>query len=120
MTGTQEYTVRPPYQIKSWTEVRSGNDKGTDEYVLNGNRGWEVKNGTTQALSRKAMLAIRASLRLDYMDTLLPLRDARYRLTLIPETKVNGRPAVGLRVAESGWRPDTQLYFDKETGLRLN
>jgi hypothetical protein len=50
------------------------------------------------------------------MARLLPLRDKAYELSALGESKVNGKAAVGLRVAKKGVK-DVNLYFDKESGL---
>src|SRR5581483_481009 len=44
------------------------------------------------------------------------LRDQRFRLSLVGETQVEGRPALGLRVEQEGW-PAVNLFYDKESGL---
>src|SRR4029079_11611179 len=52
-----------------------------------------------------------------HVRNLLPLiRERGIELSLLPETLVSGRPAVGIRVKSKGHR-DIDLYFDKDTGL---
>jgi hypothetical protein len=48
---------------------------------------------------------------------LVPLvKEKRYELSLIGEVKVEGKPAIGVRVSAKDQK-DINLFFDKETGL---
>jgi hypothetical protein len=52
-----------------------------------------------------------------YVLTLTPLlKDQRFALSALGETKLNDRPALGVKVSAKE-RRDVDLYFDKETGL---
>src|SRR5207344_2967017 len=51
-----------------------------------------------------------------WVALLRPLRSKGYTLTATGETKVNQRPALGVRVTRTN-RPDVHLFFDKEFGL---
>ena len=48
--------------------------------------------------------------------TLVPLTSNESTLTLLPEIKVDDKPAVGIRLVRTG-KADLSLYFDKESGL---
>lgn len=48
--------------------------------------------------------------------TLVPLTSKESTLTLLPEVKVDDKPAVGIRLVRKG-KADLSLYFDKESGL---
>lgn len=48
--------------------------------------------------------------------TLVPLTSKESALTLLPEIKVEDKPAVGIRLVRKG-KADLSLYFDKESGL---
>src|SRR5262249_25464834 len=53
------------------------------------------------------------------MPVLLPgLADKAYTPTILAETKVGTRPALGVLLSHKD-RKDVSLYFDKETGLLL-
>jgi hypothetical protein len=49
---------------------------------------------------------------------LTPLKKEGFKLAPLPEAKVEGRAAVGVRVSRKGHR-DVSLYFDKESHLLL-
>jgi len=48
--------------------------------------------------------------------TLVPLTSKESKLTLLPEIKVDDKPAVGIRLSRKG-KTDLNLYFDKDSGL---
>jgi hypothetical protein len=48
--------------------------------------------------------------------TLVPLTSKESNLTLLPEIKVDDKPAVGIRLVRKG-KADLSIYFDKESGL---
>jgi hypothetical protein len=51
------------------------------------------------------------------INRLIPLKDAKvYTLSLLGESTVNEKPAVGVKVTRKDYR-DINLYFDKNTGL---
>jgi hypothetical protein len=53
---------------------------------------------------------------LEATHLITPLLDRKYKLTLVGETKIDGRPATGVRVSRQGFR-DLTLYFDRQTHL---
>ena len=46
------------------------------------------------------------------------LKDKAYTLSALKEVKVNGKAAVGVKVAAKGHK-DIELYFDKDSGLQV-
>src|SRR5262249_39850304 len=52
----------------------------------------------------------------DWVAALVPLSDKSYSLSALGEVKVEGKPAVGVRVSKKGQR-DVNLYLDKGSGL---
>jgi hypothetical protein len=85
--------------------------------VVDGEEGWIRSEGKTRRLKEPELREMKAGLQEAYVATLVPLlRDDGYKLTLLDEVKVKGKPAVGVRV-KSAEVPAIKLYFDKETGL---
>src|SRR5262249_20981423 len=73
--------------------------------------------GKTRRLKEAELREMKTCLQEAYVATLVPLlRDEGYKLSLLDETKVKGKPAVGVRV-KSADMPALKLYFDKEAGL---
>jgi hypothetical protein len=51
-----------------------------------------------------------------WVATLLPLKDKSFTLTALPETKVEGKAAIPVKVTKKD-RPEVMLYFDKDSNL---
>jgi hypothetical protein len=68
--------------------------------VLDGDKGW------MQAMDLYA----------NGVTTLTPLKDKAFKLSLTGETKVNDKPALGIKVSHKDHQ-DVMLYFDKDSGL---
>ncbi len=85
--------------------------------VVNGNKGWQTEGDMApQDLGENELAEIRDEMYVDYLAQLTPLLGDGYTLSTVPETKVNDKPAVGVRVAHKGYR-GVVLYFDKDSGL---
>jgi hypothetical protein len=87
--------------------------------VINGKRGWTIEGGRVREMTAEQMAQTRETFYHKHLDTtLLPLKDKDVELAVLPEARVEGRAAVGLRVRRPG-QPDLKLYFDKQTKLLL-
>jgi hypothetical protein len=86
--------------------------------VVNGDKGWRQMGGTTTELTKAQMKEQKEERYAEEVTWLLPLRGKGFTLTLLGESKVDGRPAVGVKVSHPGHR-DVKLYFDKDSGLLL-
>src|SRR5262249_25113206 len=51
-----------------------------------------------------------------WLATLVPLKKDPFELAPVPEIKVDGKPAGGVKVSSKG-HGDVKLYFDKASGL---
>jgi hypothetical protein len=85
--------------------------------VLDGANSWQRTYGRVQDLGPEERRTMGVSSYADRVTGLLPLlNDKGFTLTPLGEDKVEGRPAVGVKVTSKD-RPDISLYFDKESGL---
>ncbi len=86
--------------------------------VTNDKKAWRSIAGFTSEVTGKDLEEMcDGEYRSRRVRFLLPLlREPGFKLSLLPETKVSDRPAVGVRVQSKGHR-DVDLYFDKQTGL---
>jgi hypothetical protein len=93
---------------------------GILELIFNGGKGWNKGTAPgggvrTNQMKETPLRATRERLYGQWLSTLLPLDDGAFHLsTVVEQTVIDGRPAVGVNVAHED-RPDVQLYFDKET-----
>jgi hypothetical protein len=91
--------------------------KFTVTMVVNGDKSWTALNGQAHDLDKGDIEGQRISKHVDRVTGLTDLlADKGFTLASLPEAKVDGRPAAGLKVSYKG-QPDTSLFFDKETGL---
>jgi hypothetical protein len=87
--------------------------------VLTGDKGWRNFSGMIEDLDPTSLAEMKRSRHYDRVTSLLPLlRDKSYTLLPLAEIKVQGKPAIGVKVASKG-QPDIHLYFDKASGLLL-
>jgi hypothetical protein len=84
--------------------------------VLNGDKGWKLTGGAAADLPKESLTELRGEAAVWWLATLVPLKKAPFELSPLPEIKVNGQPAVGVKAASKG-QPDAKLYFDKGSGL---
>jgi hypothetical protein len=110
-----------PRRFKSVVQADGGGQLDIKE-CLNGEKGWWWDKGPdADAALRDADSAVLRELQLsaylNYVDTLVPLlNDAAFTLKILPESKVQDRPVVGVAVTSKD-RPEIRLYFDKSNGL---
>jgi hypothetical protein len=87
--------------------------------IINGDRGWVLSGNTARTMSAEELAQAKGTIDYKNLDTtLLGLRGPGTDLSLLGESRVAGRTAVGLKVSRRG-HPDLSLYFDKETKLLL-
>lgn len=110
------WSVQYPDKSRMELELTAGGMTINLVEVTSGNKGWVSVNGMVMDLTEDQMTEHRESQHADLVTELLPLGDAAFKLTPAGESKVDGKPAVGVKVAYKG-RRDVTLQFDKETGL---
>jgi hypothetical protein len=104
---TASYALQIPAQFKLERE-------GTLPFTLHFNRDKAWLNG--KELTAAQVVQQKEGAYVAWITSQFPLRDKTLTLTLLGETVVNGRPALGVKITSKGHR-DTDIYFDKETGL---
>jgi hypothetical protein len=113
---TAETSVQLPGQFKNVMQYEVQGKKGTLVQVLDGDKGWLSIDGDTKPLDGARLTETRETMYVHGAGRLLPLLKEAFQLTMLPETKVNGQPALGIKVASKGHK-DINLYFDKAAGL---
>jgi hypothetical protein len=114
---TAETTVQFPSQFKNVMQIMVENRMVTLVQVLNGDQAYRTVDGQTQKVEPAALAEMRETLQLNQAVRLVPLlNDPAFTLELLPEARVQDRPALALRVSARG-RKELRLYFDRETAL---
>ena len=111
---TSEGAAQLPNKFKSVLRFEVNGMKVTNVQMLVGDKASIIINGNPQELTEKMVKEMKEEVYVEYVTSLLPLREAGFTLTALPESKVNGQPALGLKIASKGHR-DVELYFDKKT-----
>jgi hypothetical protein len=114
---TGETLVQLPSQFKTMLQLTLDGRKLSLVQVLNGTEAWVTIDGQPQKVPESALAEMRDTLNLDRAVRLVPLlTDKSYELSALDASKVNDRPAVGIKVARKG-QTDLRLFFDKDSGL---
>ena len=92
-------------------------DLGKFVMVLAGDKGWMAFGDNTTALDKDPLAGAKRDIYLQMIPvTLLPLKDKDFKIEAAGEEKVDGKPAVGLKVTAPD-KKDFTIHFDKESGL---
>jgi hypothetical protein len=85
--------------------------------VFNGEKGWKKINDDVMDMDKDDIAEAKEQLYQEKVGSLVPLlKDKDLKLSTLGETKVNKKPAVGIKVSSKDHR-DIDLFFDKDTGL---
>lgn len=84
---------------------------GTD-----GKTAWEKMGDMIREMEKDKAEEFQHTVYAMYVSSLVPLTEKGFTLNALEETKVEGKPAVGVKVSKKGKR-DVSLYFDKESNL---
>ncbi len=118
MSGTMSMLFPDKYRAEL-TRVGPNNMPENATLVIDGDKAWafEAKRNTTEEAPEEVMAVMKAALTAVHLaHRLVPLTEKGYELAPLPETKVDGTAAVGVKVTHKG-QPDMELYFDKDTNL---
>ena len=113
MTFTSTVTQSLPDRVR--LEIEVGRSKLLT--VIDGDKGWQQSaGGGALPLDRDRLKEMKGEAYVWWLATLAPLKKAGLTLALAPEIKVDGKPALGVKVSGLG-EPDAKLYFDQGSGL---
>jgi hypothetical protein len=88
--------------------------------VLNGDKGWQTREDKLMTFNKED---VQSQKLFTYPPEVIPLlvKGTGFKLKIVDEQKVDGKPAVGIHVmppgAKEGDYQDFTLYFDKDSGL---
>jgi outer membrane lipoprotein-sorting protein len=109
------YTGKYSFQ---WPDRFRMEVEGIFTMVVNGDKGWIKNQQGTVDMPREQLGREKENIYGSNVATLVPLKDKAFTLTTLPETKIEDRPCVGVKVTHKD-RRDVLLYFDKQTGLLI-
>lgn len=112
----QNLTIKLPNQFKDVTEVTVGGMTIPVTTIFNGKEAWADVNGTVMNFGEKIVEDFKNISGMVEASQLTPLLDKKYKLSIVGEAKVEGQPAIGIRVSGKGFK-DFNMYIDKKTNL---
>jgi hypothetical protein len=114
---TQEVSYLLPDKLKESLNLEIANQKVTVTTIVNGDKVSINANGTEIEINDDIKKALKDALEMMKAARLVSLlKDKEYQLSVIGESKVEGKPAVGIHIEAKG-KKDINLFFNKETGL---
>jgi hypothetical protein len=104
-------------QLKSEIQMEIMGNQITVVQICDGKKGWLKVADNVMELEGDLLKEMQDQVRSTRINTLVPLlKDKSYTLAPIGEVKVNGKPALGIKVSVKDHK-DIDLYFDKESGM---
>jgi hypothetical protein len=114
---TGEWAMQLPRQERVRIDAEANGMTFTFILVVNGSKMWKQLGGKTEEVKDKAELTEqKEALYANWLAHLVPLKGKEFKLAPLGEVKVDGKPAVGIKVSHKGHR-DVSLFFDKAKGL---
>jgi len=111
-----DVTMSLPEQCRWSFEVKAGGQGVPVSLAINRDKGWRSGGGAVKEMTKQELDEQREEAYTIWVCTLTPLLDKPFELAPLPETKVNGEPALGVKVTNKG-HADIKLFFNKQTGL---
>jgi outer membrane lipoprotein-sorting protein len=115
---TLESSTQPPDKLRNEIQGEAMGNKFSFIQVIQGDKGWNSANGTTEELSEEQLKEGKENLYANWVALLHPITGKDFKLAPLAEVKVGDKEAVGVKVSSKGHR-DISLFFDKKTGMLL-
>jgi hypothetical protein len=115
---TADWTLEGARKNRIDADAESNSETIKVVIVLNGDKGWFDLAGNVDELNDDRLKEEQERAYVEWLTTLLPLKDKSLKLSPLGESKVADRDAVGISVSSKGHR-DVSLYFDKAKGRLL-
>jgi hypothetical protein len=114
---TSQVTVQGLDHYRSEFEGEFGGNPFKGVTVFNGDKGWRRFGDNKTELDNDALADEKRRVYLQVIPSLLmPLKGKGFKLEVVAEEKVGGKPAAGIKATGPDGK-DFTLYFEKESGL---
>jgi hypothetical protein len=115
---TGEFNVQEPEQARLTLMLNIMGQDFKFVQVVNRTKGWRIIPGKdkTEAMNKEMLEEARGQMYAGWVTRLSPLKDKAFKLSVVGEAQVDGRPALGIRVEREGKRP-VNMFFDKKSSL---
>jgi hypothetical protein len=112
----QEMTLKSPNKFKESIQMTVMGKTFTVTSAYDGEKAWIDYAGTNIDVNEKLMAEFKEQAYMMSIGDLSGLSDKKLELSLLGEVQVEGKPAVGVKVASKGHR-DISLFFDKASSM---
>jgi hypothetical protein len=114
---TFESSVQVPNKVRTDLKLDVMGNKVLVSRGYDGKTAWSSEAGMLRELEGDQLADVKDEVFGNYIESLVPLlKDAQFKLESAGETKVEDKPAVGVKVSAKGHK-DVTLFFDKESGM---
>jgi hypothetical protein len=114
---TSQTTIQGLDHVRAEFEGEFGGNKITGVTVLAGDKGWRKFGDNVMELDKDGIVNEKRTAYLNVVPvTIVPLKGKEFKVEAAGEDKVDGKPAIGLKVTPKDGK-EFKLYFDKESGL---
>lgn len=115
---TTDLVMALPDRFHDTIDIGAEGQKKRLLQILNGDKGWCASDGEATEMGPEEVNLLREEAYVVWLTTLVPLRDPAFELAPLPEIKVNGQPASGVKVSSKD-HAAVQMFFDKQTGFLI-
>jgi hypothetical protein len=116
VSGTIESYAQRPDRFKNVLELNINGMKITQLQIMNQDKITMTVNGMAIPLNDAMREEFKQEAHAEGVTSLLPLKDDKYELVSLGESKVGEHAAVGIKITREGYREIT-LHFDAQNGL---
>ena len=110
-------TTEEPDRMRSEADVEFMGNQIKQLQIVNKDKGWLVVGDMNLDATKEMLESAKETFYASYVGRLTPLlKDKQFKLSLIPDIKVDGQDAAGILVKSEG-HGDMKVYFDKKTNL---
>jgi hypothetical protein len=116
---TMQMWVQIPNKVRTDLKLDIMGNKLNVVQVYDGKKGWASAMGNVMEAEGDDLEELKDEAFGSYIESLVPLlKDKQFKLEAAGETKVNDKPAVGVKITAKGHK-DVTMFFDKESGLMV-
>ena len=116
-TFTLELYAQSPNKVRSDLKFKVMGNTFEMSQVFDGKKAWSKAMGQVMEVEGDQLEDLKEEAYSNYLERIVPLiEDKNLKLEAAPEMKVEGKPALGVKVVSKGHK-DTTMYFDKASGL---
>jgi len=116
LPAEQRLTIQFPGRLRLATDLTKDSGRERVELAIYPGGGWHKGQGLVEDMPGPQLADTQRELFVQWLMTLLPVRNEQFELRPLPDSKVYDRVLTGISVRRTD-QPTVQLYFNKDSGL---